>query len=59
MAEPAVVVVPQIKIRECLRCSGKFPSQGPHNRLCNDCRETIAKGPTPEETYDLVLHQLT
>lgn len=26
------------KKRRCLRCGGMFPSEGPHNRLCEACR---------------------
>lgn len=26
--------------RSCLRCSTKFMSEGPHNRMCNRCRAT-------------------
>lgn len=25
-------------VRPCLRCGHSFPSEGPHNRLCNRCR---------------------
>ena len=29
---------PGHKERKCLRCWGMFPSSGPGNRMCNDCR---------------------
>jgi hypothetical protein len=25
--------------RACLCCAAAFPSEGPHNRLCNHCRQ--------------------
>lgn len=25
-------------VRPCLRCQSPFPSEGPHNRLCDPCR---------------------
>jgi hypothetical protein len=61
MAEPAVVVVvpPQAKPRSCLRCDRRFLSEGHHHRLCKECRESMAREPTPEEEYSLVLHTLT
>ena len=27
------------RIRDCLCCGVSFKSQGPHNRLCNPCRQ--------------------
>lgn len=26
--------------RDCLLCSAAFPSQGPHQRICDACKET-------------------
>src|SRR5919109_3004400 len=37
------------KRRECLRCERMFLSEGPHNRLCQSCREFLAASPTPAE----------
>ena len=41
------------KRRECLRCERMFLSEGPHNRLCQSCREFLAASPTPAEEYPL------
>ena len=41
--------------KTCLRCDREFISLGPHNRLCQRCRNTLAESSTPEETYPLVL----
>ena len=41
--------------KACLRCDREFLSAGPHNRLCQGCREALAESSTPEETYPLVL----
>jgi hypothetical protein len=27
--------------RKCLRCQKQFDSEGPHNRMCGPCRNTI------------------
>lgn len=27
--------------RRCLRCTRQFISEGPHNRLCDPCREAV------------------
>ncbi len=40
--------------RACLRCDLKFLSSGPHNRLCQSCRDTLKASSTPEEAYPLV-----
>jgi len=29
----------RLKDRDCLCCSRKFTSEGPHNRMCMDCRK--------------------
>ena len=39
------------KERVCLRCDRRFLSEGPHNRLCQTCREYLADAPTPVEEY--------
>ena len=26
------------RLRECLLCGEKFPSDGPHNRICKRCK---------------------
>jgi hypothetical protein len=41
------------KRRQCLRCERMFLSEGPHNRLCQSCREFLAASPTPAEEYPL------
>jgi hypothetical protein len=41
------------KQRLCLRCDRAFLSEGPHNRLCQTCREFLAGAPTPVEEYPL------
>jgi hypothetical protein len=28
----------KVKKRPCMHCRRAFTSEGPHNRLCNDCR---------------------
>jgi hypothetical protein len=38
----------------CLRCDREFLSAGPHNRLCQACRDALAESSTPEEAYPLV-----
>jgi hypothetical protein len=38
----------QKRNRACLRCDRPFPSEGPHNRLCQPCREYLGEYP-PEE----------
>ena len=40
--------------RGCLRCDRKFLSSGPHNRLCQACRDALDASSTPEEAYPLV-----
>lgn len=30
------------KIRPCLCCKSSFASEGPHNRLCDRCRGSVA-----------------
>jgi hypothetical protein len=42
-----------MKRRLCLRCDREFLSEGPHNRLCQPCRESLAVAPTPVEEYPL------
>jgi hypothetical protein len=42
-----------MKQRLCLRCDHEFLSEGPHNRLCQPCREFLAGAPTPMEEYPL------
>jgi len=44
---------PRMKRRLCLRCDREFLSEGPHNRLCQPCREFLAVAPTPMEEYPL------
>jgi hypothetical protein len=39
--------------RRCLRCDAAFPSAGPQNRLCRDCRVHLASGPSPEPMHVL------
>lgn len=43
----------RLKRRACLRCDREFLSEGPHNRLCNVCREFLATSPTPVEESTL------
>jgi hypothetical protein len=43
----------RMKRRLCLRCDREFLSEGPHNRLCQPCREFLAVAPTPVEEYPL------
>jgi len=43
----------RMKQRPCLRCDRMFQSEGPHNRLCQACREFIAAAPSPMEEYPL------
>jgi hypothetical protein len=43
----------RMKRRRCLRCDREFLSEGPHNRLCQPCREFLAGAPTPMEEYPL------
>ena len=28
-----------LKLRPCFTCQREFPSEGPHNRMCNGCRK--------------------
>jgi hypothetical protein len=42
-----------VKRRLCLRCEREFLSEGPHNRLCQPCREFLTAAPTPIEEYPL------
>jgi hypothetical protein len=44
----------KLKRRDCLRCDRKFWSEGPHHRLCQACRQSIASSPSPVEEYSLV-----
>lgn len=37
-ARPKGVNAPKTKIRPCMCCGGAFRSEGPHNRLCGNCR---------------------
>jgi hypothetical protein len=46
---------PSRQQRTCLRCDRTFLSFGPHNRLCQACRETLEASSTPEEAYPLLL----
>jgi hypothetical protein len=39
--------------RDCLRCECVFPSQGPYNRLCKTCLESLNASPTPDEEYTI------
>ena len=39
----------KMKIRLCLRCDRRFPSEGPHNRLCNPCRALLDAQPSAPE----------
>ncbi len=43
----------RVKRRACLRCDRMFLSEGPHNRLCQACREFLAASPTPADEYPL------
>jgi hypothetical protein len=43
----------RMKRRLCLRCDREFLSEGPHNRLCQSCREFLAAAPTPTEECSL------
>jgi hypothetical protein len=43
----------RMKRRLCLRCDREFLSEGPHNRLCQLCREFLVAAPTPMEEYPL------
>lgn len=43
------------KSRPCLRCNKPFPSEGPFNRLCTDCRHAMAHAPTESTTYALAI----
>jgi 5-methylcytosine-specific restriction endonuclease McrA len=45
----------RLKRRDCLRCDRKFWSEGPHHRLCQGCRQSIASSPSPLEEYSLVV----
>jgi hypothetical protein len=40
--------------RDCLRCDQAFWSEGPHHRLCQACRQSIAASPSPVEEYSIV-----
>jgi hypothetical protein len=31
---------PQARLRRCLLCGEKFPSDGPHNRICKRCKSS-------------------
>lgn len=57
MSAEVVVMPPRAKMRNCLRCTGRFLSEGPHNRICKGCREVIARDPSPEPEYTLSLHE--
>jgi hypothetical protein len=35
---PAPAAKPGHTLRPCLKCSNPFNSEGPHNRLCGNCR---------------------
>jgi predicted amidophosphoribosyltransferase len=41
--------------RACLRCDRSFMSTGPHNRLCDTCRETLSSTSTPEDEYSILV----
>lgn len=43
----------KLKPRACLRCDRRFLSEGPHNRLCQACRDFLASGSAPLEEYSL------
>ena len=43
----------KLEKRTCLRCEQVFLSEGPHNRLCEACRELLATSPTPPPEYSL------
>ncbi|WP_299165851.1 hypothetical protein [uncultured Tateyamaria sp.] len=30
----------RLTVRPCLTCGGDFESEGPHNRMCDECRIT-------------------
>jgi hypothetical protein len=32
---------PPVNVRKCLCCPAQFVSEGPHNRLCPTCRQTV------------------
>lgn len=37
-ARPRGLNAPKTKIRPCMCCGGAFRSEGPHHRLCGNCR---------------------
>lgn len=39
---------PALTVRKCLRCERPFSSEGPHNRLCEACREANAEMLDPQ-----------
>ena len=41
----------RLKRKACLRCDREFLSEGPHNRLCQACREFLAESSTAFEEY--------
>jgi hypothetical protein len=43
--------------KACLRCDREFLSAGPHNRLCQACRDALAQSSTPEEAYPLAFRR--
>jgi len=36
--------LPRARPRKCLKCQQIFDSDGPHNRICDDCKRTEAYG---------------
>lgn len=42
---------PRERIRRCLRCNKRFPSEGSHNRLCEYCLRKLDEDATPEWTW--------
>jgi hypothetical protein len=41
--------------RTFLRCDKLFLSEGPHNRLCADCKRFVDAMPSPEAVFSLDL----
>jgi len=39
--------------RACLRCDKPFRSEGRDNRLCRQCQQALAIGPSPAHEYRL------
>lgn len=37
-SKPEMDVRARRRLRPCMCCKAEFPSEGPHNRLCDPCR---------------------